>query len=175
MSSSSFSYLTVFAAGTERPATSNLNLNPFLTTANLVIASVGTNGSISIYNASGTTHLLADITGYYTHPAAAPPTTTPGSSFSFAVMPDTQNEVGSHDQRMPKRVAWLQANRSALNLRWVLSSGDVQSWDTPDHIQYANMSGWLTPLTTAGIPWILTPGNHDTNAVCPGGSACPGS
>ena len=59
-------------------------------------------------------------------------------------------------------------------MRWVLHSGDVHNWDTPDHGQYASMSSWLQPLSAAGLPYILTVGNHDTAAVCPGGSACPG-
>ncbi len=69
---------------------------------------------------------------------------------------------------------WLLANRGSLDLRWVLHSGDVHNWDTPDHDQYVAMSSWLRPLDTAGMPWVFTPGNHDTAAVCPGGSACPG-
>jgi Calcineurin-like phosphoesterase len=31
----------------------------------------------------------------------------------------------------------------------------------------------MQKLTDAGIPWIPAIGNHDTAAVCPGGSACP--
>lgn len=110
----------------------------------------------------------------------AAPTTTPrppagtDPTFSFAVMPDTQNEVGPNDQRMAKRVSWLVANRRALDLRWVLHSGDVHNWDTPDHAQFDAMSKRLKPLEAAGLPFIAAPGNHDTAAVCPGGSACPG-
>jgi len=107
-----------------------------------------------------------------TEPGSPPPTSD--TAFSFAVMPDTQNEVGDTDQRMPKRVSWLLNNRAALDLRWVLHSGDLQSWDTPDHYQYRNNSTRLTPLTDAGLPFVAAVGNHDTAAVCPGGSACPG-
>ncbi len=89
-------------------------------------------------------------------------------------MPDTQNETYAGDERMPKRVEWLLANRQDLDLRWVLHSGDVHNWDTPDHGLFSAMSGWLRPITDAGLPMILTVGNHDTAAVCPGGSACPG-
>ena len=94
--------------------------------------------------------------------------------FSFAVMPDTQNEVLTSDLRFPKRVSWLVHNKSKLDLRWVLHTGDLQNWDTPDHIQFATMSRHLTTLDTVGhLPFVATPGNHDTAAVCPGGSACP--
>jgi hypothetical protein len=108
-------------------------------------------------------------------PAVAVPPTPVDTTFSFAVMPDTQNEVGNYDVRMQKRVSWLTENRTAQDLRWVLHSGDLQSWDTPDHYQYQNNSQRLTPLAEAGLPFIGAAGNHDTGAVCPGGSACPGA
>ncbi len=103
-------------------------------------------------------------------------TPSPGAdtTFSFAVVPDTQNETYAGEVRTQERVEWLLANRGSLDLRWVLHSGDVHNWDTPDHDQYVAMSSWLRPLDTAGMPWVFTPGNHDTAAVCPGGSACPG-
>ncbi len=94
--------------------------------------------------------------------------------FSFVVMPDTQNEVYAGEVRMQERVDWLLAHRRRLDMRWVLHSGDVHNWDTADHAQFAAMSSWLRPLETAGVPMVLTTGNHDTAAVCPGGSACPG-
>jgi hypothetical protein len=89
-------------------------------------------------------------------------------------MPDTQGETYASDQRMPKRVEWLLSARDDLDLRWVLQSGDLQNWDTPDHSQFEAMSTWLRPLEAAGLPFVATIGNHDTAAVCPGGSACPG-
>ncbi|MEK8104711.1 carbohydrate-binding domain-containing protein [Micromonospora sp. M12] len=51
--------------------------------------------------------------------------------FSFAVLPDTQQEVlNSSDSRFLNRTNWLAQNRSALDLRFVTSSGDVVNWDT---------------------------------------------
>ena len=120
-------------------------------------------------------HVAADASDDTASPTIAPAAATDAdSTFSFAVIPDTQDEVFSGDVRMPKRVEWLLANRQSLDLRWVLHSGDVHNWDTPDHAQYSAMSEWLRPIQAAGLPMILTPGNHDTAAVCPGGSACPG-
>ena len=104
-------------------------------------------------------------------PAVADPATT----FSFAVIPDTQPAVKADDPRTDKRIAWLVYHREALNLQWVLHSGDVQDWDTPDHQQWVSMSTRFAALATAGIPFIAAPGNHDTAAVCEGGSACPGA
>ena len=104
-----------------------------------------------------------------------PPVADPATTFSFAVIPDTQPEVKADDPRTDKRVAWLVAHREQLNLQWVLHSGDVQDWDTPDHQQWVSMSTRFAALAAAGLPFIAAPGNHDTAAVCEGGSACPGA
>jgi large repetitive protein len=59
------SFLTVFPTGSPRPATSNLNPTPGIITPNTVIAKVGTNGEISIYNNSGAVHVVADVHGWF--------------------------------------------------------------------------------------------------------------
>jgi len=131
---------------------------------------------------AGVALLAACSAGASTHassvtvaPTAALRSGGSATTFSFAVMPDTQNEVSPTDPRMDARVAWLLANRARLGLRWVLHSGDVQNWDTPDHGQFALMAARLAPLHEQGLPFVAVPGNHDTAAVCPGGSACPGT
>ncbi|GAB3950478.1 carbohydrate-binding domain-containing protein [Micromonospora vulcania] len=94
------------------------------------------------------------------------------TKFSFAVMPDTQQEVlNSTDTRFLNRTNWLVQNRSALDLRFVASSGDVVNWDTPDHSQYVIARNAMRPIETAGIPYSLALGNHDTQATGVGGSA----
>ena len=104
-----------------------------------------------------------------------PAVTDPATTFSFAVVPDTQPEVRPTDPRTEKRIAWLVEHREQLNLQWVLHSGDVQDWDTPDHQQWVSMSTRFAALGAAGLPFVAAPGNHDTAAVCEGGSACPGA
>jgi hypothetical protein len=58
-------YLTVWPAGEARPNASTHNYVPGLTVANLVLAKVGANGQVSIYNSSGNTHVIADVIGYF--------------------------------------------------------------------------------------------------------------
>lgn len=112
------------------------------------------------------------------NPAAAaspqPRQAAESGAFTIAVLPDTQNEVYGKDNRFINRTQWIRDNRSALNLKYVLHTGDVVSWDTTDHAQYGVASGAMAVLDNAGIPWMGAIGNHDTGAVCPGGSACPG-
>ncbi len=63
--SSAAGYLTVYPSGQARPATSSLNFERGVDTANMVVAKLGANGKISIFNASGSTDVLVDVVGYY--------------------------------------------------------------------------------------------------------------
>jgi hypothetical protein len=69
-------YFTVFPAGATRPDASNLNFVADKTVANLVIARVGANGKVSLYNFGGFANVLFDVTGYFV------PGTTAGRFFA---------------------------------------------------------------------------------------------
>ena len=71
-------YLTVYPAGVSRPTTSNLNFVPDQTVPNRVMVGLGTNGSIDVYNFSGITNVIVDVTGYFTDSTAS---ATSGSLF----------------------------------------------------------------------------------------------
>ena len=57
-------YLTVWPTGAARPLASNLNTVAGQTVANLVIAKVGANGQVNIYNGGGATDLVVDVAGW---------------------------------------------------------------------------------------------------------------
>jgi hypothetical protein len=59
-------YVTVFPAGTTPPLASNLNLVPNQTRPNAVIVAAPADRRISLYNNAGNTHLIADLSGFYT-------------------------------------------------------------------------------------------------------------
>jgi uncharacterized protein (DUF1501 family) len=59
------SHVTVYPHGVTRPRASTLNLNPGDTLANLVIAKVGEQGKVRLYNHAGAVHLVADVFGYF--------------------------------------------------------------------------------------------------------------
>jgi hypothetical protein len=59
-------YLSLYGAGTSRPATSSINWAAGQTVANQVTVPVGTGGAVSIYNHLGSTAVIADVVGYYT-------------------------------------------------------------------------------------------------------------
>jgi hypothetical protein len=58
-------FVTVYPDGVGRPDSSSLNVARGGTIANLVVAKVGANGRVRLYNDAGGVHLLADVTGYF--------------------------------------------------------------------------------------------------------------
>jgi len=104
--------------------------------------------------------------------------------FSMAIMPDTQNEVSFQsvvqNNLFGNRTDYLVTNKDALNLRFVLHSGDVSNWGENDDTQkfsdgktqFQRASDAMRSVEAAGIPYVLSFGNHDTKAVCPGGAGC---
>lgn len=58
-------FLTVWPTTSAQPLASNLNPNSADPLANLVTVKLGGDGSVSLFNAVGAAHLLADVTGYF--------------------------------------------------------------------------------------------------------------
>jgi hypothetical protein len=58
-------FMTVFPSGTARPLASNLNVVAGQTLPNLVIARVGFDGRVSIYNNAGAVDVIADVQGWF--------------------------------------------------------------------------------------------------------------
>lgn len=117
---------------------------------------------------------------YVSLPADVAPPAPPGgggagdTEFSLAVIPDTQTEVViPTDRRFRNRATWLAENKSELDLRYALQVGDLVNWGDVAPEQYTKASEEIKPLEAA-VPWAGALGNHDTGAVCAGGSACPG-
>ncbi len=107
-------------------------------------------------------------------PLASASTAAPNRTFTIAVIPDTQQETWSDDDaRGRERSEWLVANAERLNLAFVTHVGDVVDWGDVAPQQYVRAQAALAPLV-GRVPYSLSIGNHDTAAVCRGGSACPG-
>ncbi|UKA62659.1 RCC1 domain-containing protein [Arthrobacter sp. FW306-04-A] len=59
-------FITAYASGTERPNSSNVNFAGGQTVPNSVAVPVGVDGKVTLFNrSSGTTELIADVSGYY--------------------------------------------------------------------------------------------------------------
>lgn len=99
-------------------------------------------------------------------PTAAAEIAPETSRFSIAVIPDTQLEaIRPDDGRMADRAQWLVDNRSALNLQYVLHTGDVVNWGAHDTVQFARAADSFQLLADAAIPYSIAAGNHDTSVV----------
>ncbi|MEZ5142857.1 MAG: peptidoglycan DD-metalloendopeptidase family protein [Acidimicrobiales bacterium] len=59
------SFLTVWPGGQPKPMASNLNFGAGQTVANLVVAGVDANGTVNLYNSSGTVDVIADVVGWF--------------------------------------------------------------------------------------------------------------
>ncbi len=58
-------YLTVYPAGEARPLASNANFVAGQTVAGAVVVKVGAGGMVTIFNSSGASHLIADVSGWH--------------------------------------------------------------------------------------------------------------
>jgi hypothetical protein len=65
-------YLTAYPDGAARPTTSSINFGAAWTRANTVTVAVGANGFVNIFQSSAGTHILADVSGYYSGDELAP-------------------------------------------------------------------------------------------------------
>jgi uncharacterized protein (DUF1501 family) len=60
-----YSYVTVWPDGEDRPSTSNLNVAPGQTVANLVICRLGSGGALRLASPNGDCDLIADVLGFF--------------------------------------------------------------------------------------------------------------
>jgi len=90
--SSGLTHVRAWPAGAPVPNASVTNTDPQRTSAATTIVGVGGEGRISLWNASGSTHLLVDVTGYFVDAAT-------GSGFAAAATPtrllDTRTDGGA--------------------------------------------------------------------------------
>lgn len=58
-------YASVWPSGTPQPNASNVNFVAGRTIANLAVLPVGADGSIALFNSSGSTHFIVDVLGWF--------------------------------------------------------------------------------------------------------------
>jgi hypothetical protein len=58
-------YFTIYPSGTPRPGSSSLNFVPGRNVANVVVARIGDDGKVSLYNFGGLAEAIFDVTGYF--------------------------------------------------------------------------------------------------------------
>ena len=68
-------YLTVYPSLTSRPTSSDLNFTAGKIIPNLTVGPIGVDGQQLIYNSSGATDIIVDVSGYFVGDTVAPSTT----------------------------------------------------------------------------------------------------
>ncbi|HWC37206.1 MAG TPA: hypothetical protein VG476_01700, partial [Acidimicrobiales bacterium] len=59
------SFLTVWPTGVTRPLASDLNWVAGETVPNLVVATLGSDGAVQVFNAAGSVDVIVDVSGWY--------------------------------------------------------------------------------------------------------------
>ncbi len=60
-------YLTIYPSDSERPTASNLNVSGGQVIPNMVLARIGSDGAVLMFNNGGTVDIVADVVGYFTN------------------------------------------------------------------------------------------------------------
>ena len=90
------SHLRVWPSGEAMPFASTINFQPGANIANMVIAEVGDDGEVSIYNHSGEVDVIFDVVGYF-------PDGTDFDSFAPERILDTRDATGDHQGKVGAR------------------------------------------------------------------------
>ena len=78
--------------------------------------------------------------------------------YAFVVLPDTQYYASSWPDIFTAQTQWIAGSRQALNIAFVLHTGDIVDADAP--VQWMAASQSLGVLDGV-VPYVLTAGNHD--------------
>lgn len=87
--------------------------------------------------------------------------------FTLIFLPDTQTIIKNFGTQVPDIFDWVIANAERLNIKAVVSLGDIIEHGNATasmsvlESEMATLSAQYNRLTAAGIPWIATPGDHD--------------
>src|SRR5664279_3996420 len=123
-------FITGHASGSPLPLASNLNFTAGQTVPNLVVAPVGADGAVALYNGSpGTVQLVADLSGYY---LTGPPVAA-GAVWAWGYGGDGELGNGNTaDSAVPVPVSGLRdvtrVAAGAYTAYGLRSDGTVWSW-----------------------------------------------
>lgn len=82
-------------------------------------------------------------------------------TFSFIVIPDTQNLSRHHPHIFVKMTRWIADHAEEINLKAVFHLGDVVDQGAKHELEYEHALHALKTLYEADIPVLIAPGNHD--------------
>jgi alpha-tubulin suppressor-like RCC1 family protein len=164
-------FLTVWPSGRTRPEASSINFPAGGVVGNFVIAEVGANGRVDIYNHEGNTHVVFDVVGYY--PTAARTQIGAGSAFTCAL--DAEGDPwcwgtsssgalgnGTTTTRLvPVRVSGLrnltQLSAGDVSVCGIDQEGTAWCWGNngTGRLGDGTTTNRLTPVRVAGLPPVV--------------------
>ena len=155
------SHLTVFPSGQSAPNASNLNFVAGQTVPNMVIARVGSNGSVSLRLNAGQAHVIVDVAGWFGEDLGEPEPTkgSDGSSsngsapVASASVELAKTEVGGRPAvEIPDSEPWFSGSESEhdVAISWWRCENPVSavtgfSVDDCDEISHADPSNTYVP------------------------------
>lgn len=83
--------------------------------------------------------------------------------FTIPVFPDTQDEVESNPEMFYSQVNWIVKQKDSLNIPIILHVGDLVNLNNYNQFEIASKG--YEAFDKARIPYAITPGNHDGEAV----------
>ncbi len=89
--------------------------------------------------------------------------TTPEEDFTLVVLPDIQNESQYNTAMLTSQMNWIKDHYTTDNIVFVTSVGDLVN-TASDTTQYNNADAGFDILDTGGVPYSVSPGNHDMGA-----------
>jgi hypothetical protein len=152
-------FVSVYADGTPRPGASNLNFAAGQTVPNLVIAPVGANGQVALYNGSGgTVQLTADVSGWFSNTTIATPSTATVTNFNPGGQQVTKfdtdgNGIDAHDGDLSYfgGLYYLYGSSYSCGYQLLIPSSPFcgfKSYSSPDLVNWTD-NGFLFDATTA--------------------------
>jgi alpha-tubulin suppressor-like RCC1 family protein len=180
-------WITVWPSDAPRPVASNLNLVAGRDTPNLVIATVGADGTIRLYNDSGSTALIADVSGWF--PADSAGAVEGGRDHSCALADDGAVECWGYnglgqlgngtttDSTVPVAVSGITGAVAVTTGDYhscaLLETGTVSCWGYNEGGQVGNgtMTAATTPSPVSGLTGAtsVSAGSYHTCATLIGG------
>ncbi len=145
-------YVTVYPFGQPKPATSTINFAKGNVRANRTIVAIGTDGKISLFNATGSTPLIVDVVGWFSDSKALPDA---GGAYFVPMTPvrvmDTRFSVGDV-------IGPIHASENETFTQTIATRGGMPSGN--GNVFPVAVVGNLTAVapTTAGFLTAYTPG-----------------
>jgi hypothetical protein len=167
-------FLTAYPSGKPRPTSSSINFQQGQTRANIATLPLGTGGKVTIYNATGSVSVIADVQGFYASDDSAMATLGKGNEFTSLPptrLSDTRTDsAGALDGKAGNNILSLYVDFGAdgslsksvkavaVNITAVraVGSGYLTTWDNVGSPPSTSTLSFAGPAAIANMAVITT-------------------